>query len=215
MPRSSRLNASLKRRASVLLGLAALCAVIVPGRARADAVTDWNAIASNAIVTSRGPAAVRVGAGLRDRAGGGLRRGQRDRRRLSALSRAAISQPVGLEGGRRRNGSVHGARGAVPRAAGDASADIRRLRRGTAGHAGRVEGGRQVAVGESAAAAMLAARANDGRCGPAAAAIVGTAPGVWRPTMPFFAADPHRGSATSCRSWSRTLRWCERMGRTR
>ncbi len=44
-------------------------------------------------------------------------------------------------------------------------------------------------VGEQAAAAILAARAGDGRFGPAPA-LQPVAPGVWRPTWPNFAADP-------------------------
>jgi hypothetical protein len=44
-------------------------------------------------------------------------------------------------------------------------------------------------VGEAAAVAMLAARANDGRFG-SAPTLYPEAPGVWRPTWPNFAADP-------------------------
>ena len=46
------------------------------------------------------------------------------------------------------------------------------------------EGG--IAVGESAASAMLAARAHDGRFGPFAFPV-GTAPGQWHPVLPAFA----------------------------
>jgi hypothetical protein len=46
-----------------------------------------------------------------------------------------------------------------------------------------------VAAGEAAAAAMLTARADDGR-GGAPGALVGTTPGVWRPTPPLFQQDP-------------------------
>jgi len=45
-----------------------------------------------------------------------------------------------------------------------------------------------IAVGEAAAAAMIAARANDGAFG-SGAWTVGTAPGQWRPTPPAFAQD--------------------------
>jgi hypothetical protein len=45
------------------------------------------------------------------------------------------------------------------------------------------------AAGAAAAAAMLAARANDGRNGPFDLPI-GSEPGVWRPTPPTFAFDP-------------------------
>ena len=46
-----------------------------------------------------------------------------------------------------------------------------------------------IAAGDAAAAAMLAARANDGRNGPFTFPI-GSEPGAWRPTPPTFALDP-------------------------
>jgi hypothetical protein len=46
-----------------------------------------------------------------------------------------------------------------------------------------------IAAGEAAAAAMLAARTDDGRGGPFTP-VIGTTPGVWRPTPPLFASDP-------------------------
>jgi hypothetical protein len=46
-----------------------------------------------------------------------------------------------------------------------------------------------IAVGEQAAAAMLTARANDGRGGPFSF-VFGTDPGEWRPTPPNFGLDP-------------------------
>jgi hypothetical protein len=46
-----------------------------------------------------------------------------------------------------------------------------------------------IRVGEEAAAAMLAARENDGRDGPRQP-VIGTEPGVWRPTPPNYAIAP-------------------------
>jgi hypothetical protein len=46
-----------------------------------------------------------------------------------------------------------------------------------------------IAVGEAAAAAMMAARANDGRFG-AFRFSVGSGPGVWKPVLPGFVNDP-------------------------
>jgi hypothetical protein len=46
-----------------------------------------------------------------------------------------------------------------------------------------------VAIGQAAAATMLAARVHDGRFGPSIA-VPGTQPGQWRPTPPAFAVDP-------------------------
>jgi hypothetical protein len=48
---------------------------------------------------------------------------------------------------------------------------------------------RGIADGAATAAAMLSARANDGRFGPFTP-VIGTTPGTWRPTPPFFAMDP-------------------------
>jgi hypothetical protein len=47
-----------------------------------------------------------------------------------------------------------------------------------------------IAVGEAAAAAMLAARANDGRFG-SFRFTVDSAPGEWRPVLPAFVNDPN------------------------
>jgi hypothetical protein len=47
-----------------------------------------------------------------------------------------------------------------------------------------------ITVGEAAAAAMLAARVNDGRFGPFRFSV-GTEPGEWRPVLPAFVNDPN------------------------
>jgi PAP2 superfamily len=47
-----------------------------------------------------------------------------------------------------------------------------------------------IATGERAAAAMIAARTNDGRFG-AFRFTVGSAPGAWRPVLPAFVNDPN------------------------
>ena len=49
---------------------------------------------------------------------------------------------------------------------------------------------RGIAVGEAAAAAMIAARTDDGRFGPFRFAV-GSGPGVWKPVLPAFANDPN------------------------
>ena len=46
-----------------------------------------------------------------------------------------------------------------------------------------------ITVGEATAAAMVAARQGDGRFGPPPT-LYPPAPGIWRPTPPFFANDP-------------------------
>jgi hypothetical protein len=49
---------------------------------------------------------------------------------------------------------------------------------------------RGIAVGEAAAAAMIAARTADGRLGPFRFAV-GSGPGVWKPVLPAFVNDPN------------------------
>jgi hypothetical protein len=49
---------------------------------------------------------------------------------------------------------------------------------------------RGIAVGEAAAAAMIAARTDDGRFGPFRF-VSGSGPGVWKPVLPAFASDPN------------------------
>ena len=49
---------------------------------------------------------------------------------------------------------------------------------------------RGIAVGDAAAAAMIAARTDDGRFG-AFRFTVGSAPGAWRPVLPAFVNDPN------------------------
>src|SRR6266536_2085320 len=46
-----------------------------------------------------------------------------------------------------------------------------------------------IAIGEATAAAMLAARTNDGRFGPPPE-LYPVAPGIWRPTPPNYTSDP-------------------------
>jgi PAP2 superfamily len=48
---------------------------------------------------------------------------------------------------------------------------------------------RGIAVGNGAAAAMIAARTDDGRFGPFRFAV-GSGPGVWKPVLPMFVNDP-------------------------
>lgn len=49
---------------------------------------------------------------------------------------------------------------------------------------------RGIAVGDAAAAAMIAARTGDGRFGPFRFAV-GSGPGVWKPVLPAFVNDPN------------------------
>jgi hypothetical protein len=168
--------------------VAGLFALIAPAAAHADAVTDWNVVASNAIVaTAAQPPAV------------------------SALSFAIVQGAVydavnAIDGGYRPYLVRPAANPWDSKEAAAAAAAYRTLVWLFPGQAGGLQtvydnyvGGLRdipagskasgVAVGEAAAAAMIAARTNDGR-GGGPGTLVGTLPGVWRPTIPFFAQDP-------------------------
>ena len=60
-----------------------------------------------------------------------------------------------------------------------------------AGVADGVPKTRGIAVGEAAAAAMIAARTADGRFGPAGFPLDPPGPGVWEPVLPGFVNDPN------------------------
>ena len=178
----------------IWLGIAAaLGALVAPGVARADAVTDWNAIASNAIVT---PAP--VGAGQPPA--------------VSALSFAMVHGAVydavnAIDQLRHR--PYLAAPPANPWDSKEAAAAAAAYQvlialfptqqtalkttydPYVAALPDQPPGSRQagVAVGEAAARAMLDARAHDGRWG-AAPVLHPEGPGVWRPTPPNFAPDP-------------------------
>jgi hypothetical protein len=172
------------RGLGALFALAAVLALVAPAIARADAVTDWNATASTAIVTTAGqppPAAAlsfaMVQGAVYD-AVNGVDRGHRPYLTLpfanpwdskdAAAATAAYKVLVGLFPG--QLGTLKplydGYVAALP--------DV---------PAGAKAGG--VAAGEVAAAAMLKARENDGRNPPGPFPFVfGTEPGQWRLAPP-------------------------------
>jgi PAP2 superfamily len=178
----------MKRPRLWLAATAGAVALAAPAVARADAVTDWNAIASNSIVTVAGqPPAV------------------------SALSFAIVQGAVydavnAIDGGYRPYLVLPAANPWDSKDAAAAAAAFKVLAWLFPGQlvtlqpaydgyvaalpdqpAGSKAAG--VAIGEAAAAAMITARTNDGR-GGGPGTLVGTTPGVWRPTIPFFAQDP-------------------------
>lgn len=171
-----------------IAAVAVVLAAAAPSVARADAVTDWNVIASNAIVTIAGqPPAV------------------------SALSYAIVQGAVydavnAIAGGYQPYLARPAANPWDSKDAATAAAAFNVLKWLFPGQvsvlqptydayvaglpdvpAGSKAAG--IAVGEATAAAMIAARTNDGR-GGGAGTLVGTTPGVWRPTIPFFQQDP-------------------------
>jgi hypothetical protein len=163
-------------------------AIITPSQLRADAVTDWNAIASTTIVVNAGqPPPVSV---------------------LSfAMVQGAVYDAVNaIDRGHRPYIAQPNANPSDSKAAAAATAAFQVL--GAlfpaqlptlqplydayiAGLPDNPPGSKAagIAVGEATAAAMLAARTNDGRFGPPPL-LYPPAPGIWRPTPPLFAQDP-------------------------
>jgi PAP2 superfamily len=170
--------------------LVALAAVLVvalgaPTVARADAVTDWNVIATNAILAPPAPSA-----------------------HASTLSFAMVQGAVydavnAIDGGHRRYLVRPAANPWDSKDAAAATAAFRVLSALLPAQVPTLQplydsalaaippgpmknGG--IAAGEAAAAAMLAVRANDGRGGPFTF-VIGDQPGNWRPLTPT-ALDP-------------------------
>jgi len=166
----------------------ALVALASPTIALADAVIDWNLIASNAIVVTAGqppPVSVlhfaMVHGAVYD-AVNAIDRGHRpylvqppsnprDSKEAAAAT-AAFRVLVGLFPG--QLGTLQPLYDAYIAALPDNPPGSK-----AAG----------IAIGEATASAMLTARMNDGRFGPPPA-LYPPAPGIWRPTPPNFANDP-------------------------
>jgi PAP2 superfamily len=184
------------KKIPILLSLIVLVLVTLasPPAARADAVTDWNAIASNSIVATAGqPPQVSslsfamVQGAVYD-AVNAIDRGYRpylvqppsqptDSKEAAAAT-AAFRVLVGFP-------DLPGLFPAqAPTLQPQYDAYIAGLPDNPPGS--RAAG---VTIGETTARAMITARLNDGRFGPPAV-LYPPAPGIWRPTPPNFANDP-------------------------
>ena len=175
-----------RARLSVALAVALLF-VVVPAVARADTVTQWNLNAANALMVSAGqPPQVSVP--------------------HMAMVHGAVYDAVNAIDGR-HEGYLLSSRLARPsdsKEAAAAAAAYGVLVYLVPGQkesldslyaallAGVPEGSaktRGIAVGEAAAAAMIAARTDDGRFGPYRFPV-GSVAGEWRPVLPAFVNDP-------------------------
>jgi hypothetical protein len=175
-----------------LVAVAGLVVLAAPGTARADTVTQWNAIASTAIVVTAGqtPQASALSFGIVQGAvydavnaiDGGHQpylveppadaMDSKDAAAATAAFRVLVGFPD-LAG-------LFPAQLAILQPLYDAS--LAEISDGLAKEHG-------VAIGEAAARAMLADRMGDGRNGSFTFPI-GTVPGAWRPTPPNFGVDP-------------------------
>ena len=178
-----------KIRILPLLIALALVALASPTVARADAVTDWNLIASNSIVVTAGqppPVSVlhfaMVHGAVYD-AVNAIDRGHRP------YLVQPPSNPTDSKEAAAATAAFRVLVGILPGPAGDAAAALRCVHSGlcpTTRRDRRLRGSLSV---RRQPAAMLTARMNDGRFGPPPA-LYPPAPGIWRPTPPNFANDP-------------------------
>jgi hypothetical protein len=175
-------------RSFALLAVAGLAVLAAPGVARADSVTEWNLNASNAIFVAAG-------------------QGPQASVPHMAMVHGAIYDAVNaIDGG--HEGYLLTPRVAQPFDSKEAAAAAAAHRvllhlfpaqqivldaQYAVSLAAIPDGSakaRGIAVGEAAAAAMIAARTDDGRFG-AYRFPVGSGPGAWRPVLPAFVNDPN------------------------
>jgi PAP2 superfamily len=174
------------RGAGLLAAVVALL-VLAAAPARADTVTDWNLNAANALIVTAGqPPQLSVP-------------------HLAMVHGAVYDAVNAIDGG--HEGYLISSRLATPSDSMDAAAATAAYRvlshlapaqqatldtRYAASLAAIPDGSsktRGIAVGDAAAAAMIAARTADGRFGSFRFAV-GSGPGVWKPVLPAFANDP-------------------------
>jgi hypothetical protein len=186
-PRGQRGNSS-RTRLCVLVAVAALTALAAPTLARADTVTDWNLTATNALIRDAGQAPpvsvlhlAMVHGAVYDAVNA------IDRRYQPYLISTRLAGPMDS-----KDAAAAAAAHRVlvtllpaqqPTFAAQLAASLAAIPDGSPKTRG-------IAVGEAAAAAMIAARTDDGRFG-AFRFTVGTTPGKWRPPLAPFVNDPN------------------------
>ena len=175
----------LRQSRPALAAAAVVLAFACPAAARGDAVTDWNSHA-NAAIFSTGPTAhaavlstAMVQGAVYD-AVNAIAGGYQD------YLPTAPAAPWYSQDAAAATAAFHVASALVPTQTvalqGHYDASIAAIADGPAKAGG-------IAVGEAAAEAMLAERADDGRNGPFTF-VQGTAPGEWRASPPGFGLDP-------------------------
>ena len=182
---SRRVRAGLT---SLVVATVALLALAVASPARADTVTEWNLNASSALFVTAGqppqlsvPHLAMVHGAVCDAVNAieGSHEGY--------LISSRLATPSDSKEAAAATAAYHMLLSIVPgqQAVLDAqyAASLAGIPEGTSKRRG-------IAVGEAAAAAMKAARTDDGRFG-AFRFAVGSAPGVWRPVLPAFVNDPN------------------------
>jgi hypothetical protein len=173
-----------------LILAAAVAALAAPGLARADTVTEWNLNANTVLM-------------------GNLAQGPQAAVPHLAMIHGAVYDAVNAIDGS-HEGYLLTTRAGAPfdsKEAAAATAAYKVLRSivpdsqkalvdaqyaaSLAGIADGLPKTRGIAVGEAAAAAMIAFRTADGRFGPPGFPLTAPGPGVWEPTLPAFVNDPN------------------------
>jgi hypothetical protein len=176
-------------RARLLTALATVAAAMaLAGPARADTVTEWNSNASDALFVTAGqppqqsvPHLAMVHGAVYDAVNAiegshdGLLLTSRSARRGDSKEAAAATAAY------RVLVSI------VPAQQGVVETKYAASLAGVPDGPAKTRG---IAVGEAAAAAIIAARTDDGRFGPFRFPV-GDAPGMWRPVLPAFVNDPN------------------------
>ena len=181
------MNRHSARAIGVVSAAAALLALATPARARADAVTQWNLNAATALIVSAGQAPpvsvlhlAMVHGAVYD-AVNAIDGGYQPYLVSPAATAHDSKDAAVATAAYRVLVSIVPAQQPALKALYDSS--LAAVPDGAAKAGG-------INAGEAAAAAMIAARTNDGRFGPFRFTI-GTTPGAWRPTPPQFANDPN------------------------
>ena len=174
------------RRRRLIVAAAVVTAFAAPAAARADAVTDWNTYANAAIFATTPPAhyavikTAMVQAAVYD-AVNAIAGGYRPYLKTTVRADPMFSQDAAAA-----TAAFLVAKALAPSQLGTLQtrydASLVAIPDGPAKTGG-------IAVGKAAADALLAARANDGRNGTFTF-VVGTEPGQWRSSPPFFLLDP-------------------------
>ena len=176
---------NVRRFRRICVIAAAIAALSLPGVARADTVTDWNAHAGNALAAARQTPAplfvhmAMVHGAIYDAVNG------IDRRHRPYLVLPA-AQPWDSMDAAAATAAYRVLVEILP-AQQPALEPLYEASLAAVPDGPSKDGG--IAAGETAAAAMIAARTDDGRFGPFRF-TAGFSPGAWRPELPLFASDP-------------------------
>jgi hypothetical protein len=175
-------------RLRVLVAVAALITLAAPALARADTVTDWNLNATNALIRDAGqapPVSVLHLAMLHGAVYDAVN--AIDRRYQPYLISTRLAGPMDSKEAAAATAAyrvlVNILPAQQPTFAAQLAASLAAIPEGSSKTRG-------IAVGEAAAAAMIAARTDDGRFGAFRFAVAMT-PGKWRPPLPPFVNDPN------------------------